>query len=217
MTLRARKTKEVCKKFKVLEEKFHSEKSVFFNLPRASLNDLEKRTTHYQDYYNKTQECLNLNKSSLRLQASWDIRPRPRRSRPRTMDRPFDPWSAYVGVYSEFKPLKQAKYDFPFYPYGLSLNAYWKTGTQLLQHALAHALLLDLDYTIKTYKKSINIYSPRPRFIKKCRQKWVSRLLLRQTICRTSNSNIMNLQKFNDYHLQKVCSWNWPGTFMGRS
>ena len=60
MTLRAKKTKEVCKKFKVLEEKFHSEKSVFFNLPRASLNDLEKRTTHYQEYYNKTQEGLEI-------------------------------------------------------------------------------------------------------------------------------------------------------------
>lgn len=56
---------------------------------------------------------------------------------------------------------KQAKYNFPFYPYGLSLNAYWKTGTQLLQRSLSHALLLDLDYTIKMYKKSINIYSPR--------------------------------------------------------
>ena len=69
----------------------------------------------------------------------------------------------YVAVHevliSNFE--KQAKYTFPFYPYGLSLNAYWKTGTQLLQNALAHALLLDLNYTIKKYKKSINIYSPR--------------------------------------------------------
>ena len=56
---------------------------------------------------------------------------------------------------------KQAKYEYPFYPYGLSLNAYWKTGSQLLQRSLAHALLLDLEYTIKMYKKSINIYSPR--------------------------------------------------------
>ena len=167
MTLRARKTKEVCKKFKVLEEKFHSEKSVFFNLPRASLNDFDKRTTHYQEYYNKTQEGLEIMNfylpPSQNVLFQFDLGKGVRAAM-------LNPTWCTLAYFLNSSPCKQAKYDFPFYPYGLSLNAYWKTGTQLLQHALAHALLLDLDYTIKTYKKSINIYSPRPRFIKKCRR-----------------------------------------------
>ena len=36
---------------------------------------------------------------------------------------------------------QQAKYNFPYYPYGLSLNAYWKTGTQERASKLKHTAL----------------------------------------------------------------------------
>ena len=40
----------------------------------------------------------------------------------------------------------QSKYTYPFITHGLSLNAYFKTGTQLLTNAVAHSLGLDLEF-----------------------------------------------------------------------
>lgn len=147
MTLRKKKTEEVCEKFNALETKYHSEKSVLFNLPRRGIKDCEenaiyqKESKYYCEYAIKTQESFAI------LGSKWFRNLR----------------ISYILFRLDSNSIiqKQAKYNFPFYPYGLSLNAYWKTGTQLLQESLSHALLLDLDYTIKMYKKSINIYSPR--------------------------------------------------------
>ena len=146
MILRQKKTGEVCEKFNLLEPKYHSEKSILFNLPRMGMNDCEgaiyqKENKYYCEYAIKTQESFAI------LGSKWFLNLR----------------ISYIHFRLDSNSIiqKQAKYNFPFYPYGLSLNAYWKTGTQLLQRSLSHALLLDLDYTIKMYKKSINIYSPR--------------------------------------------------------
>ena len=40
----------------------------------------------------------------------------------------------------------QSKFTYPFITHGLSLNAYFKTGTQLLTNAVAHSLGLDLKF-----------------------------------------------------------------------
>ena len=61
MTLRVRKTKEVCEKFNILEQKFQSEKSVLFILPRAGMKDCEdvtyqKQNKYYCDYVISTKE-----------------------------------------------------------------------------------------------------------------------------------------------------------------
>ena len=153
MTLRVKKTKNVCEKFNILERKYHSEKSVLFNLPRSGIKNCEyenfqKQNQYYCEYAVTTQE---------RFTQFWsEFSGQP------------PPWFSAHPCLSDINAnrCKQAKYTYPYYPYGLSLNAYWKTGSQLLQRALAHALLLDLEYTIKMYKKSINIYSPRLWFIK---------------------------------------------------
>ena len=64
MTLRRKKTEEVCEKFNVLEPKYHSEKSVLFNLPRSGIKDCEEdvnykmENKYYCEYALKTQETF---------------------------------------------------------------------------------------------------------------------------------------------------------------
>ena len=64
MTLRQKKTGEVCKKFNVLASKYHSEKSILFNLPRRAMKDCEedaiqqKESKYYCEYAIKTQESF---------------------------------------------------------------------------------------------------------------------------------------------------------------
>ena len=71
MTLRQKKTEEVCEKFNVLASKYHSEKSVLFNLPRRAMKDCEKDAIHqkeskyYCEYAIKTQESFAILGSKL--------------------------------------------------------------------------------------------------------------------------------------------------------
>ena len=58
MTLRVKKTEEICEKYNSLERKYHSEKSVFFSLPRTPIDQNQNLSEHYLDYYTKTQENL---------------------------------------------------------------------------------------------------------------------------------------------------------------
>ena len=70
MTLRQKKTEEVCEKFNVLASKYHSEKSVLFNLPRRAMKDCEeaihqKESKYYCEYAIKTQEWFAILGSKL--------------------------------------------------------------------------------------------------------------------------------------------------------
>ena len=63
MTLRVRKTKEVCEKFNILEQKFQSEKSVLFisGYEKTGMKDCEdvnyqKQNQYYCDYVITTKE-----------------------------------------------------------------------------------------------------------------------------------------------------------------
>ena len=64
MTLRKKKTDQVCEQFNVLKPKYHSEKSVLFNLPRTGMKDCEEdaiyqnENKYYCEYVIKTQESF---------------------------------------------------------------------------------------------------------------------------------------------------------------
>lgn len=55
----------------------------------------------------------------------------------------------------------QGKFTYPFLTHGLSLNAYFKTGTQLLTNAVAHSLSLNLEFVKSKYQLATGMYSKR--------------------------------------------------------